>query len=156
MIHDTRVKVTFSIAIGQDVDPLKQLMENVEETSSLLSDKARFTPSSASSFLHTIFNTGNVMMGVSILSLPHTFKITGWIIGPFLLAMFAYLACFCGILLARVQKKLMVDRDVVCVTYSDVGMAVFGVRGRLFIQTIFTCELFATRFVFFSRCFLSL
>ncbi|OBZ88152.1 Vacuolar amino acid transporter 1 [Choanephora cucurbitarum] len=89
-----------------------------------------------SSFLQSIFNSINILIGVGILSLPLGFKCSGWIIS---LIVF----CFCFGLTNYTAKLLAkcLDKDPNSRTYGDMGAMAFGVRGRVFISFLFLTEL---------------
>ncbi|KAG1150768.1 hypothetical protein G6F37_002029 [Rhizopus arrhizus] len=89
-----------------------------------------------STFLQSIFNSINVLLGVGILALPLGFKCAGWFIGLLIF-------CFCfG--LTNYSAKILIK----CLsihpdskTYGDMGAYTFGTRGRVFISFIFLTEL---------------
>ncbi|CAO3606986.1 unnamed protein product [Mucor fragilis] len=89
-----------------------------------------------SSFLQSIFNSINILIGVGILALPLGFKNAGWAVG---LVVFVF--CF-G--LTNYTAKLLakcLDADPESRTYGDMGSLAFGVRGRVFISFLFLTEL---------------
>ncbi|KAI7905656.1 transmembrane amino acid transporter protein-domain-containing protein [Cokeromyces recurvatus] len=92
--------------------------------------------SSKSSFLQSIFNSINILIGIGILALPLGFKNAGWV-----LSIFIFLFCF-G--LTNYTAKLLVkclDADPNSKTYGDVGAYVYGIKGRVFISVLFITEL---------------
>ncbi|KAI3642115.1 hypothetical protein MP228_011670 [Amoeboaphelidium protococcarum] len=136
--------------------------------------------SGSSSALQTVFNTANVILGVSLLCLPSAFSKCGWLCAILLLMLCGYVSAYCGKILGACQYKwlkmkwlggdyqsqiasdspvkqqqrrlssqleskesmLSMKKDAL-VTYGDIGEAAFGLKGRMFIQIMFICELFA-------------
>ncbi|KAI9476164.1 MAG: transmembrane amino acid transporter protein-domain-containing protein [Benjaminiella poitrasii] len=91
---------------------------------------------SKSSFLQSIFNSINILIGVGILALPLGFKNAGWVMG-----LLVFLFCF-G--LTNYTAKLLVkclDADPNSYTYGDMGAYAYGVKGRVFISVLFLTEL---------------
>ncbi|KAI8639218.1 transmembrane amino acid transporter protein-domain-containing protein [Parasitella parasitica] len=89
-----------------------------------------------SSFLQSIFNSINILIGVGILALPLGFKNAGWAIG-----LIVFIFCF-G--LTNYTAKLLakcLDTDPDSRTYGDMGANAYGVRGRIFISFLFLTEL---------------
>eukprot|EP00158_Paraphelidium_tribonemae_P003512 Partr_v1_DN26187_c0_g1_i1_m10195 putative Solute carrier family 32 (GABA vesicular transporter), member 1 len=102
-----------------------------------------------SSTIQTAFNAGNVIMGVSLLTLPYALKMSGWIIGISTLALFAVVGCSAAKILSACQEFYLRATGIPLLTYGDIGEAAFGPRGRWFIQTIFSLELFCASVALF-------
>ena len=96
-----------------------------------------------SSVPQTTFNIANVIMGVSLLTLPYAFACSGWIMGVALICFFGFVSATCARLLAACQLVQLRKSGIPLLTYGDIGEQAFGWRGRLFIQCIFSMELFA-------------
>ncbi|KAI8915713.1 transmembrane amino acid transporter protein-domain-containing protein [Gorgonomyces haynaldii] len=92
-----------------------------------------------STYAQSCFNAVNVLMGIGLLSLPFSFKITGWIVGLSLMLLFAFQTRHTAILL----QKCLDHPEQLSNTYGDVGEAAFGKQGRHFISILFFLELFA-------------
>lgn len=91
-----------------------------------------------SSFLQSVFNAINILIGVGILAFPLAFRISGWLIGSLIFVFCAAGTNYTAKLLAR-----CLDAAPGATTYGDMGMAAFGERGRAFIGSVFFVELFA-------------
>ncbi|ORX81667.1 hypothetical protein K493DRAFT_292641 [Basidiobolus meristosporus CBS 931.73] len=91
-----------------------------------------------STFSQSVFNAVNVLMGLGILSLPYGFKITGWVLGLFLLLCFCLLTRYTAILLRR-----CLDLNPAMLSLSDVGYAAFGNKGRIAMAVLLVAELLA-------------
>ncbi|KAI8136681.1 transmembrane amino acid transporter protein-domain-containing protein [Fennellomyces sp. T-0311] len=89
-----------------------------------------------STFVQSVFNAMNVLIGVGILAFPLAFRYAGWLIGS---AIFI----FCAIGTNYTAKILARSLDAApgASTYGDMGMAAFGDRGRAFIGGLFYVEL---------------
>ncbi|KAK9766217.1 hypothetical protein K7432_004867 [Basidiobolus ranarum] len=92
-----------------------------------------------STFSQSVFNAVNVLMGLAILSLPYAFKITGWVLGLFMLLVFCLLTRYTAILLRK-----CLDLDPSMMSLSDVGYAAFGNKGRIGMAVLLVAELLAT------------
>ncbi|KAI8881930.1 hypothetical protein K501DRAFT_334402 [Backusella circina FSU 941] len=91
---------------------------------------------SKSSFLQSVFNSINILIGVGILSLPLAFKYTGWVVG-----MAIFIFCF---LLTNYTAKLLakcLDVNSESRTYGDLSAAAYGRKGRVFVSFVFLTEL---------------
>ena len=98
---------------------------------------------SGSSLVQTIFNTCNLILGVSLLSLPYAFSLSGWIFGGAMIVIFGLVAASSAKILAACQELYLKVTGIPLLTYGDIGESAFGPRGRWFIQLIFSCELFS-------------
>ncbi|TPX52043.1 hypothetical protein SeMB42_g01682 [Synchytrium endobioticum] len=98
-----------------------------------------------SSLIHGAFNGLNLLAGMSILTLPYTFKLTGWVLGITLLIVFALTASHT----AKLLTKCMDHPDCTgpgglkAISYGDVGEAAYGLNGRRFISVIFSVQMLA-------------
>ncbi|KAK9759420.1 hypothetical protein K7432_017645, partial [Basidiobolus ranarum] len=91
-----------------------------------------------STFSQSIFNAVNVLMGLGILSLPYGFKITGWVLGLFMLITFCLLTRYTAVLLRK-----CLDLSPTMLSLSDVGYAAFGNKGRIVMAILLVAELLA-------------
>ncbi|KAI8369827.1 transmembrane amino acid transporter protein-domain-containing protein [Choanephora cucurbitarum] len=89
-----------------------------------------------SSFVQSVFNAVNVLVGVGILALPLSMRLAGWVYGS-LIFLFCSLATNYT---AKVIVKCLSVHDH-AVTYGDMGQVAFGEKGRKLINTIFVIEL---------------
>ncbi|KAI8991436.1 transmembrane amino acid transporter protein-domain-containing protein [Mycotypha africana] len=89
-----------------------------------------------SSFIQSIFNSINILVGVGVLALPLGFKCAGWLIGFLIFAFCFGLTNYTAKLLAK-----CLDLDPNSRTYGDMGASAFGVKGRIFISILFLTEL---------------
>ncbi|KAI8087769.1 transmembrane amino acid transporter protein-domain-containing protein [Gilbertella persicaria] len=101
-----------------------------------IGDDYKQSNSKKSSFLQSIFNSINILIGVGVLSLPMGFKSSGWLISIIIF-------CFCFGLTNYTAKLLAkcLDTDPESRTYGDMGAMVFGAKGRVFISCLFLAEL---------------
>ncbi|KAI8976766.1 transmembrane amino acid transporter protein-domain-containing protein [Pilobolus umbonatus] len=92
-------------------------------------------PADKSSFLQSVFNAVNVLVGVGILALPLAFRIAGWVYGSLI-----FLFCSLG---TRYSAKIIIKciQNRPNAVYSDMGETAFGNQGRNVISTIFVIEL---------------
>jgi vesicular inhibitory amino acid transporter len=106
------------------------------------------------SLSESTFNAVNVLVGIGMLALPFSFKLTGWVMGILILVFMSFLTSFTARLvidcLEYKQKALEEEEQLLgecekkpLMTYSDIGFVAFGNSGRLFISVLFTFELFA-------------
>ncbi|EIE89773.1 hypothetical protein RO3G_14484 [Rhizopus delemar RA 99-880] len=93
-----------------------------------------------STFLQSIFNSINILLGVGILALPLGFKSAGWLIG---LLTFCFCFGLTNYTAKIVIKCLSIHPD--SKTYGDMGAYTFGLRGRVFISFLFLTELITCR-----------
>ncbi|KAJ3276493.1 hypothetical protein HK104_003660 [Borealophlyctis nickersoniae] len=110
------------------------------------------SPVPRSTSLHATLNLLNTMMGMGILSLPYALSISGWTMGLTMLFAFVLLASHTAKLLTRCMESREINLPSTIhfnappitkpTTYGDVGERAFGPRGRQFITTLFSLELF--------------
>ncbi|KAI9258090.1 transmembrane amino acid transporter protein-domain-containing protein [Phascolomyces articulosus] len=106
---------------------------------SVISEQLKLPPQQEhkkSTFVQSVFNAMNVLIGVGILAFPLAFRYAGWLIG-------GTIFCFCAIGTNYTAKILARSLDAApgASTYGDMGMAAFGERGRAFIGGLFYVEL---------------
>jgi hypothetical protein len=89
-----------------------------------------------SSFVQSVFNSINVLVGIGVLALPLAFRCAGWLIGS-LVFLFCVLATNYT---AKILAKCL-DFYPNSTTYGDMGAAAFGDRGRTFVSAVFVVEL---------------
>ncbi|KAI9274789.1 transmembrane amino acid transporter protein-domain-containing protein [Phascolomyces articulosus] len=91
-----------------------------------------------SSFLQSVFNSTNILLGIGILAMPLGFKIAGWVIG-----VLVFIFCF-GVTnyTAKILAECL-DAKHGSQTYGDIGAAAFGTKGRIMVSAIFITELIA-------------
>ncbi|CAM0948403.1 unnamed protein product [Alopecurus aequalis] len=95
------------------------------------------SPQQECSYTQGAMNGINLLCGVGILSTPYAMKQGGWL-GLVILAVFAVLAWYTGVLLRR-----SLDSTEGLQTYPDIGQAAFGSTGRIAISIILYVELYA-------------
>lgn len=95
-----------------------------------------------STVLQTILNSMNLMMGVSILALPRAFALSGWLSAILMMLIIGYISSITARLIASCQVIKLRQTGKALLTYGDIGEEAFGIRGRIFIQSLFTLELF--------------
>ncbi|CAO3654354.1 unnamed protein product [Mucor fragilis] len=91
-----------------------------------------------SSFVQSVFNAVNVLVGVGILALPLSLRLAGWLYGS-LIFLFCCLAT--NYTAKVIVKCLNVNRPDGGGTYGDMGQVAFGDNGRTLISTVFVIEL---------------
>ncbi|WFC94799.1 hypothetical protein MBRA1_001435 [Malassezia brasiliensis] len=89
-----------------------------------------------STFWQTWFNTVNVLVGVSILSMPLAFASVGWVGGTVVFLLCGWLTNYSGKVLARILA-----REPHLHTYADIGSYVFGPMVRTCISFLFCFEM---------------
>ncbi|ORX45125.1 hypothetical protein DM01DRAFT_1294828 [Hesseltinella vesiculosa] len=104
--------------------------------SSLLSEYTELSAPLKSSYLHSVFNAVNVLIGVGVLALPFAFRITGWALGTLLLLF----CCFITNYTAKVIIRCLEGRPGTG-SYGDMGAIAFGPRGRTVVGGVFVIEL---------------
>lgn len=103
---------------------------------SILSERLHLSTPLRSTFLQSIFNAVNVLIGVGILALPLAFRLAGWIFG-FIILIFC---CLATNYTAKILVKCL-DTQHGASSYGDIGAIAFGHRGRAFIGGVFIVEL---------------
>lgn len=88
-----------------------------------------------SSFIQSVFNAINVLIGVGILALPLSLRLAGWFFGS-LIFLFC---CLVTSYTAKIIVKCLSDGEAA--TYADMGEFAFGMRGRHIINFVFITEL---------------
>ena len=96
-----------------------------------------------STVVQTTFNSINLFIGVGILSMPYTFRVAGYWLGPLMILFCAILSWYTTSILVK-----SMDRRPGIKTYSDLGEAAFGKMGRWFITVVFFFELFSCGIVY--------
>ncbi|KAI8636937.1 transmembrane amino acid transporter protein-domain-containing protein [Parasitella parasitica] len=93
---------------------------------------------SKSSFLQSVFNAVNVLVGVGILALPLSLRLAGWLYGSLIF----FFCCFATNYTAKIIIKCLNANSSDCGgTYGDMGQVAFGDKGRTLISTVFVIEL---------------
>ena len=89
-----------------------------------------------STFVQSVFNSVNVLVGIGILAYPIAFRCSGWVLGTCIFL-------FCTLATNYTAKVIAKCLDFYpnSTTYGDMGAAAFGERGRVFVSTIFVIEL---------------
>jgi len=90
----------------------------------------------SSNFTQSLFNAVNVLMGIGLLSFPYAMRVTGLIPGLIISTMCALITNYTAKILGH-----CLDSRPGLNTYSDIGDAAFGNKGRIFIANIFFFEL---------------
>ncbi|KAG6069347.1 hypothetical protein E4U32_000061 [Claviceps aff. humidiphila group G2b] len=130
-VHDEQIDPeAAAMAFGED-NPI--LVKEVKQ-----GDKVVLTVEGQSTLPQSVFNSINAIIGVGLLSLPLAFKMSGWIIGLFILTLTAAVTAHTGKLLGKCM-----DYDPSIVTYSDLAYVAFGTRARIIVSALFTLELIA-------------
>lgn len=95
-----------------------------------------------SSFIQSVFNAVNVLVGVGILALPLSFRIAGWLYGSIILIFCCLATNYTAKIIVKclnVNKNL--EQDEHGGTYGDMGQVAFGDKGRNLISSVFVIEL---------------
>ncbi|KAI8378893.1 transmembrane amino acid transporter protein-domain-containing protein [Choanephora cucurbitarum] len=89
-----------------------------------------------STFVQSVFNSVNVLVGIGILTLPFAFRCAGWVMGSLIFL-------FCALVTNYTAKLMAHCLDVLphSSTYGDMGAAAFGDRGRTYVSVVFMTEL---------------
>ncbi|KAI9499430.1 transmembrane amino acid transporter protein-domain-containing protein [Zychaea mexicana] len=89
-----------------------------------------------STFLQSVFNAVNVLIGIGILALPLAFRCGGWLFGSLI-----FFFCAAG---TNYTAKIIVrclDASSGAATYGDMGAAAFNESGRTLVSGFFIVEL---------------
>lgn len=89
-----------------------------------------------STFLQSVFNSVNVLVGIGVLALPLAFRCAGWFFGSLIFLFCSLSTNYTAKLIAR-----CLDSWPNSATYGDMGAAAFGDRVRAFVSVIFVVEL---------------
>jgi len=113
-------------------------------------DGAMEPADSGSTFVQTVFNVVNLMMGVGLLSLPFALKSSGWV-GILMLWFMAFITNYTGKALVECANKVAENRGQpgAVVGYEEIAEAAFGKFGKALISAIIYIELFGTCCVLF-------
>ncbi|CEP12079.1 hypothetical protein [Parasitella parasitica] len=91
-----------------------------------------------SSFVQSVFNAVNVLVGVGILALPLSLRLAGWLYGSLIF----FFCCFATNYTAKIIIKCLNANNPDCGgTYGDMGQVAFGDKGRTLISIVFVVEL---------------
>ncbi|ORX54011.1 hypothetical protein DM01DRAFT_1383410 [Hesseltinella vesiculosa] len=100
-----------------------------------------FTPAGASprsSVAQSVFNSVNVLVGISALALPLAMRYSGWVAGMVIFGFCTVSTNYAAKVLARCLDVAPAEANQ---TYGDMGAAAFGERGRNIISSVFMLEL---------------
>lgn len=97
-----------------------------------------------SSFIQSVFNSANVLIGMGVLSLAYIFMTGGLVVGCIILCVFTLITIYTAKVLAR-----CLDIDPKMMTYSDIGERAFGKFGEMFILVVFITELIGAAVAFY-------
>ncbi|KAI8641234.1 transmembrane amino acid transporter protein-domain-containing protein [Parasitella parasitica] len=90
-----------------------------------------------STFVQSVFNSVNVLVGIGVLALPLAFRCAGWLMGSLIFLFCSLSTNYTAKLIAR-----CLDAWPNSATYGDMGAAAFGSdRVRAFVSVIFVVEL---------------
>ncbi|RUS32491.1 transmembrane amino acid transporter protein-domain-containing protein [Jimgerdemannia flammicorona] len=89
-----------------------------------------------STFMQSIFNSVNILIGIGILALPYGLRCAGWVV-----ALSVFVFC-CGLTnySAKLFAKCM-DADPSAQTYGDIGAAAFGNQAKVVVKILFLTDL---------------
>lgn len=90
-----------------------------------------------STFVQSVFNSVNVLVGIGILTLPLAFRCAGWLFGSLIFLFCALATNYTAKVIAKCLDFLPSSSS----TYGDMGAAAFGSHGRAFVSVIFVTEL---------------
>ncbi|KAI8888068.1 hypothetical protein K501DRAFT_174046 [Backusella circina FSU 941] len=89
-----------------------------------------------STFVQSVFNSVNVLVGIGVLALPLGFRCGGWAFGTFTFLFCTFATNYTAKLIAR-----CLDLYPNSSTYADMGAVAFGDGSRVYVSTIFVIEL---------------
>ncbi|KAI9323413.1 transmembrane amino acid transporter protein-domain-containing protein [Dichotomocladium elegans] len=89
-----------------------------------------------STFLQSVFNAVNVLIGIGILALPLAFRCGGWLGGGLIFLFCAVGTNYTAKIIAR-----CLDAAPGASTYGDMGAAAYNDSGRAFVSSVFIVEL---------------
>jgi amino acid permease len=101
------------------------------------------------SFVQSVMNSVNVLVGIGILSFPFAFKNAGWIGGTGILMFTLISTCYTSRIIGKCFK-LYGDLDLQ--SFSDLGRKAFGKRMEWFIGFVFFVELFLACAAYIILC----
>ncbi|KAJ3377798.1 hypothetical protein HDU92_007982, partial [Lobulomyces angularis] len=88
------------------------------------------------SFIQSIVNSVNLMVGMALLGIPYTLKIGGWVFGLGLIIIAAIVTCFTSFRLINCMNKLNNAWSL-----GDLAFETFGKKGRYLISIVYIFEL---------------
>jgi vesicular inhibitory amino acid transporter len=100
------------------------------------------------SYIHSVINSTNVVVGIGFLSFPFAFKSAGWIGGFIILFLTLFSTCYTSKILARCLSKFQPELQ----SFSDMGRESFGKKMEWFIAFIFFLELFLACSAYIILC----
>lgn len=137
--------------LNETVGLLRQTT-NKSRRSSILSTYSVITGNST--YIQTVFNSINILVGIAILSLPYAMKLSGILLGSFILV--------CCYLITLSSAKILgsvLKRKPHLVTYGDIGGYAFGSKFEILITIIFILDMTSALLslsILFSSSFSSL
>ena len=89
------------------------------------------------------FNSINILIGMSLLSLPFAFSLSGWFFSIFLLLFFAFTTNFTAKIMGKCAEKLeFVNSNYELISYSSIVEFAWGIKGKYFLTSVLILELF--------------
>jgi vesicular inhibitory amino acid transporter len=101
------------------------------------------------SFIQSVMNSTNVLVGIGILSFPFAFKNSGWIGGSTILLFTLISTCYTSKIIGKCFR-LYGDLDLQ--SFSDLGRKAFGIRMEWFIGFVLFVELFLACSAYIILC----
>lgn len=98
-------------------------------------------------FGQSCMNGVNLLLGVGVLSLPYSMRVSGWIAGLTLLLSFSLATNYTGKLIGR-----MMDSGLNIRSFGDIGYQAFGPVGQTVISAVFSIELFSACGMYLILC----